>query len=81
MSETTLHKKCWLKAHRCTFAGKPAFSNMSCSLFLTGYNITEQFGSFCLMLARKFIYELRDNNEQGPTLTETEQQVSCIQQL
>ena len=41
-SETTLHKKCWLKAHRYTFAGKPAVSNMSDSLFLTGYYITEQ---------------------------------------
>ena len=42
MSETTLHKKCSLKAHRYTFAGKLAVSNMSGSLFLTGYNITEQ---------------------------------------
>ena len=41
-SETTLHKKCWLKAHRYTFAGKPAVSNMSGSLFLTGYYITKQ---------------------------------------
>ena len=46
-SETTLHKKitceqCWLKAHRYTFAEKPAVSYMSGSLFLTGYYITEQ---------------------------------------
>ena len=45
-SETTLHKKCWLKMHRYTFAGKPAVSNMSDSLFLTGYYITEQSGVF-----------------------------------
>ena len=41
-SETILHKKCWLKTRRYTFAGKPAVSNMSGSLFLTGYYITEQ---------------------------------------
>ena len=41
-SETTWHKKCWLKAHRDTFTGKPAVSNMSSSLLLTGYYITEQ---------------------------------------
>ena len=41
-SETALHKKCWLKARRHTFAGKPAVSNMSGSLFLTEYYITEQ---------------------------------------
>ena len=39
--ETTLHKKCCLKARRYTFAGKPAVSNMSGSLFLTEYHITE----------------------------------------
>ena len=41
-SETILHKKCWLKTRRYTFAGKPAVSNMSGSLFLTEYYITEQ---------------------------------------
>ena len=41
-AETTLHKKCWLKACRYTFAWKPAVSNMSGSLFLTGYYIVEQ---------------------------------------
>ena len=41
-SETTLHKKCWLKAHGYTFAGKPPVSNKSDSLFSTGYYITEQ---------------------------------------
>ena len=35
-SETTLHKKCSRKAHRYTFAGKPAVPNMSDSLFLSG---------------------------------------------
>ena len=40
-SETILHKKCWLKTRRYTFAGKPAVSNMSGSLFLTEYHITE----------------------------------------
>ena len=34
--------QCWLKVHRCTFAEKPAVSNMSGSLVLTGYYITEQ---------------------------------------
>ena len=34
--------QCWLKAHRYTFAEKPAVSNMSGSLVLTGYYITEQ---------------------------------------
>ena len=29
------------------------------------------FNIFCSMLARKFIYELRDNHEQEPTLTVT----------
>ena len=38
----TAQKKCWLKARRYTFAGKPAVSNMSGSLFLTEYYITEQ---------------------------------------
>ena len=42
MSETTLHKKCRLKAQRYTFAGKPVVSNMSDSLFLTRYYITKQ---------------------------------------
>ena len=32
----------WARAHRYTFAGKPAVSNMSGSLLLTGYNTTEQ---------------------------------------
>ena len=42
-SEITLHKKCWFKTRRYTFAGKPFVSNMSGSLFLTGcYYITEQ---------------------------------------
>ena len=35
-SEKTLHKKCSRKAHRYTFAGKPAVPNMSDSLFLSG---------------------------------------------
>ena len=42
MSETTLHKKSRFKAQRYTFAGKPIVSNMSDSLFLTGYYITKQ---------------------------------------
>ena len=41
-SETTLHKKCWFKGRRYTFAGKSAVSNMSGSLFLTGYYMTEK---------------------------------------
>ena len=56
--------QCWLKAHRYTFIGKPAVSNMSGTLFLTGHYITEQSWLFLLMLARK-----GGNNEQGPTLT------------
>ena len=42
MSGTTLHKKCRFKAQRYTFAGEPVVSNMSDSLFLTGYYITKQ---------------------------------------
>ena len=42
MSETTLHKKSRFKVQRYTFAGKPIVSNMSDSLFLTGYYITKQ---------------------------------------
>ena len=69
-SETSLHKKCWLKARRYSFAGKPAVSNMSGRLFLTLGTISlNNLGSFYSMLAREFIYELRNNNEQGPTLT------------
>ena len=64
-----MHQKCWLKARIYTFAGKSVVSNMSGSLFLTGYYTLNNLGSFCSMLARDFIYELRDNNEQGPTLT------------
>ena len=45
-SETTLHKKCWLKARRYAFTGNPAVSNMSGSLLLTGYYITEQLWVF-----------------------------------
>ena len=72
-SKTTLHKKCWLKAHRFTFAGKMTVSSMSGSLFLTRYYTTivimtmislNNLGPFCSMLAREFIYQLRDNNEQ-----------------
>ena len=37
-----LLSQCWLKAHRYTFAEKPGVSNMSGSLVLTGYYITEQ---------------------------------------
>ena len=71
-SKITLHKNCWLKAHRFTFAGKPTVSSMSGSLFLTGYYITiviitmislNNLGPFCSMLAREFIFELWDNNE------------------
>ena len=54
-SETTLHKKCWLKARRYTFAGKPAVSNISGSLFLTRYYITEQSWVF-LFSAESRVY-------------------------
>ena len=40
--------------------------------FLTWCAISpNNLGSFCSVLAREFIYGLRDNNEQGPTLTGT----------
>ena len=39
---TKLLAQCWLKAYRYTFAEKPAVSNMSGSLVLTGHCITEQ---------------------------------------
>ena len=41
-SETKLRKKCWSKARRYTWAGKPAVSNMSGGLLLTVYYITEE---------------------------------------
>ena len=53
-SETKLHKKCWLKARRYTFAGKPAVSNISVSLFLTGYYITEQSWVFLFNAESRF---------------------------
>ena len=53
-SETTLHKKCWLKARKYTFAGKLAVSNMSGSLFLTGYYITEQSWVFLFNVGSNF---------------------------
>ena len=45
-SETTLHKKYWIKAGRYTFAVNLAVSDMPGSLFLTGHYITEQFWVF-----------------------------------
>ena len=62
-SETTLHKKCWLKMHRHTFAGKPAVSNMPGSLLLIGYFITDQSWVF-LFNVREFSYKLQDDTEQ-----------------
>ena len=59
--------QCWSKVHRYTFAGKPAFSNMSGDLFLPLKNL----GSFCSLLAQEFIYNLLDNNKQGLKLTGT----------
>ena len=44
--------------------------------FLTGHDILNNLGSFCSMLAREFIYGFRDNDEQGPTLTETSSQTT-----
>ena len=57
-SETTLHKKCWLKAHRYTFAGKPAVSNMSDSLFLTGYYITEKSWVFLFNVGSEVYFRI-----------------------
>ena len=39
--------------------------------FLTGYNITGKYWFLFSLLAREFIYGLRENNEQGPILTRT----------
>ena len=56
--------------HRYTFTGKSAVLNMSGGLlFYPGTISLNNRCSFCSMLAREFIYGLRDNNEQGPTLT------------
>ena len=57
-SETALHKKCWLKAHIYTFAGKPAVSNMSDSLFLTGYYITEQSWAFLFNVGSEVYFQI-----------------------
>ena len=57
-SETTLHKKCWLKAHRYTFAGKPAVSNMSDILFLTAYCITEQSWVFLFNVGSEVYFRI-----------------------
>ena len=47
MSETTnIAQQMLPQSHRHTFAGKPAVSNMSDSLLLTGYYIIEQFWVF-----------------------------------
>ena len=44
--------------------------------FLAGYNILNNLGSLCSMLPQLFIYDFRDNNEQGPTLTGTSSQMT-----
>ena len=56
--KTTLHKRCWLKVHIYTFAGKPAVSNMSGSLFLTEYYITEQSWVFLFNVGSGFYLRL-----------------------
>ena len=58
MSETTLNKKitCAMlaqKAHRHTFAEKPAVSKMPGSLVLTGHYITEQSWLFLFNVGLK----------------------------
>ena len=80
-SETTLHKKCWLKTHRHTFAGKPAVSNMPGSLLLIRYFITDQSWVF-LFNVREFSYKLQDDTEQtqltGPTFTGAGPRIAII---
>ena len=41
------------------------------TLCLWLYEVLARIRSFYSMLAQEFIYDLRDNNEQGPTLTGT----------
>ena len=63
--------QCWLEAHRHTLAEQPVVSNMSGSLVLTGYYITEQSWLFLFNVGLGVHYGLRDNNEKRPTLTGT----------
>ena len=77
----TLHKKttctvltqsaqtCFRRKTGCSFKWLVA-------CFLAGYNILNNLGSFYSMLARLFIYDFRDNNEQGPTWTGTSSQAT-----
>ena len=77
----TLHKKttCTVltqSAHTC-FRRKTGCSfKWLVACFLAGYNILNNLGSFYSMLARLFIYDFRDNNEQGPTWTGTSSQAT-----
>ena len=80
-SETILHKKA-----TCTVLAQSRqtcfCTNPSCSFeclvvcFLTGTTLPKNVDSFCSMLAWELIYGLRDNNEQGPTLTGTSSKAS-----
>ena len=77
----TLHKKttctvltqsaqtCFRRKTGCSFKWLVA-------CFLAGYNILNNLGSFCSMLARLFIYDFRDNNRKWPTLTGTSSQAT-----
>ena len=69
-SETTLHKRT-----TCTVLAQSAQDKWLVACFLTRYNILNNLGSPCSMLAWEFIYGFQVNNEQEPT-TETSSQAT-----